>query len=131
MAQKIRISKTGDAIKGKVQDKIRDIAIDLSNEMKKEAPVFRGTLRDSIQVQETRGYFAVGPQVKYASNIQYGTPPDTEPSLVSLEKWVRRKMGIKDYSWAIAQNLKKKIMDEGPEKNPFISRAIENVRRKY
>ncbi len=104
------------------------IASDLVNEMKEEAPVDTGRLRQSIQILRKRDNdIYVGTNLDYADDVQYGAPPH-EPPIVPLKKWVRRKLG-KDESYAYA--VKSKIKEEGTNANPYVTRAIENLRDKY
>lgn len=132
IGQSITIKKAQDEIGKKVQDYIKDIAIDLSNEMKHEAPVYRGGLRDSIQVQETsEGDIYVGTNVEYAPGVQFGTEPHYVP-LVPLEKWARRKFSLQPpHSFAAARGVQSSIKQRGTEPNPFVSRAKENIKEKY
>ncbi len=131
MAQKISISKAKKEIGQKVDDFIKDLAIDLSNEMKREAPVNTGRLRNSIQVQKHGDGYIVGPQVNYAGDVQFGTDPH-HVDLEKLEFWVRRKFNMSEPgSWAAAQGVQDSIEEDGTEANPFISRAIENLEDRY
>ncbi len=132
IGQTITIKKAQDEIGKKVQDFIKDIAIDLSNEMKREAPVYRGRLRDSIQVQQTKGgNFAVGTNVEYAPGVQFGTDSHFVP-IEPLEKWARRKFSLQPpTSFAVARGVQSSIKERGTEPNPFISRAIQNIKEKY
>lgn len=118
---------TNKKIDSKILRFLRGIAIDLSNEMKREAPVFRGRLRQSIQVLNAdHNGFYVGTNVKYASDIQFGTDPHLVP-IQPLKIWAKRKLGLERLAYAVQH----KIEEEGTDPNPFVTRAIDNVMRKY
>lgn len=114
-------------LKKNVLDFLRNVAVELSNEMKREAPVFRGRLRQSIQVLNTdhNGVY-VGTRLKYASDIQFGTEPHLVP-IEPLKVWARRKLGLERLAYAVQH----KIAEEGTEPNPFVTRAVNNLKRKY
>jgi len=110
-----------------VQAILNDIAVKLSNELKTEAPVDTGQLRQSITIVErNQGSIVVGVQAKYALALQEGTDAFTPP-LQPLKEWGRRKLGSEQAGAAVWQ----KIRDEGIDANPFVTRAIENLRSEY
>ena len=110
-----------------VQKFLEEVAIELSNELKMEAPVSSGQLRQSITIVNRRqGTITVGIQAKYAMAIQNGTRAFTPP-LEPLKTWGRRKLGSEEIGAAVWG----KIRQEGIDENPFVTRAMENLRAKY
>ncbi len=124
----VDVSKVEEPIKLKVKGQLEDIARELVNEMKIEAPTDTGRLKQSIQIigsAEDKLY--VGTSVKYAAYIQFGTRPHYPP-IQPLKKWVRRKLNAEE---SVAYAVQRKIGAKGTEPNPFVDRAIEKVRRKF
>jgi len=131
MAQQVTIKKAQDQIGKKVDDFIEDVAIDLSNELKREAPVHSGRLRNSIQVQKNcQGEYNVNINAEYASDLI-----DPEPREVDFQpifKWVQRKLNMSGSSaYAFANYTVNKIEDEGVNKNDFVKRAVDNIKEEY
>lgn len=110
-----------------VQQFLEEVAIELSNQLKIEAPVDTGQLRQSITiVNRQKGSITVGVQAKYAMAIQNGTRAFTPP-LEPLKEWGRRKLGSEEIGAAVWGKIRK----EGIEANPFVTRAMENLEAKY
>lgn len=110
-----------------VQALLEEIAVRLSNEMKQEAPVDTGQLRQSISiVDRSKDVITVGVQVDYALDVQQGTEAHT-PDLTAMKKWGRRKLG----SEGAGIRVRNHIMEEGTEPNPFMTRAIKEVEKRY
>ncbi len=118
------IQKTKEAI-GK---KLEKLAIELSNEIKKEAPVDRGRLRQSFQVYTERQnqVYGVRSNLDYALPVHEGTRP-FYPPIEPLKGWARRVLGSEDLAYAVQS----KIAEEGIDPNPFVERAIQNLRERY
>ena len=120
-------SQAVEEAENSVQQFLEEIAIELSNELKEEAPVSSGQLRQSITIVNRRkGRITVGVQAKYAMAIQNGTKAFTPP-LEPLKTWGRRKLGSESAGAAVWG----KIRNEGIDENPFVTRAMENLRAKY
>lgn len=110
-----------------VQAVLEEIAVKLSNEMKQEAPVDTGQLRQSISIiNREKDVVTVGVQVDYALDVQQGTDAHT-PDLTAMKKWGRRKLGSEGAGIAVRNH----IMEEGTEANPFMTRAIREVENSY
>ena len=106
---------------------LKEIAMDLQNELKMETPVDRGRLRQSIHLVNMRkGAYKVAINAPYAMAIQKGTEAYTPP-LEPIKDWAERKLGSREAGGAVWQ----KIRQEGIDANPFISRALENLEAKY
>lgn len=68
----------------------------------------------------------------YASDVEFGRVPGTMPPVKSLEKWVRRKLGVKPAdakktAWAVAMNIKKR----GIQPTFFLDRAIKQAKSEF
>lgn len=110
-----------------VQAFLEEVAVKLSNELKLEAPVDTGQLRQSVSIiDRKKDRITVGVQVDYAMDVQKGTEAHT-PDLTAMKKWGRRKLG----SEAAGIRVRNHIMNEGTEANPFMTRAITNLEREY
>ncbi len=115
----------------KIQDNVDDFLFKVSNrlvnEMKQEAPVHEGRLRQSIQIlgQEDGKYF-VGTNVDYAVPLHEGTDP-FYPPIEPLKNWARLKLGAENLAYAVQE----KIAEEGVEPNPFVDRAIKNLNQRF
>lgn len=120
-------SKARQEIEGSIDDFLRDIAIDLSNELKLEAPVDRGSLRQSIQVMpQEKGRYVVAVKSPHALPIQMGTKPFTPP-FEPLASWGERTLNSRSIGAAVWQ----KIRQEGIDENPYVTRALNNLESKY
>ena len=110
-----------------LQNYILKVSNDLINLIKEEAPVSSGHLRQSWQMMaREEGSIYIGTPVKYASYVQFGTRPHTPP-FTPIKKWARRKLGAEEAAGAIWQ----KIRQEGTDANPYITRAIRRLKKKY
>lgn len=110
-----------------LDDFIREVATEFSNELKIEAPVYRGTLRQSIQVLNAGlGGYTVAIQVPYALPVQQGTEAHT-PELEPLLKWAERKLGSRQAGYGVFHKIKR----EGTDANPYVTRALKNLEEKY
>jgi len=115
------------AAKGKIDDFIREVSIELSNQLKLEAPTDRGQLRQSINViNREKGSYTVAVKSRHAMPIQSGTEAFTPP-MEPLAEWGRRKLGARSAGKAVWN----KIRNEGIDENPFATRAIQNLEDKY
>jgi hypothetical protein len=108
-----------------VQQFIEDFAVELSNELKDEAPVgATGDLQRSIQIFRTGdGVVWLGTRIHYAMDVWKGTPPHT-PDFEGIQVWARRKPQIDE---SAAGPVFRKIQEEGTEGNDFVGRAIDNA----
>lgn len=129
MPMRIDISDVDEEIKENVDDFILKIANELVNNIKEEAPVYTGRLRQSFQIQKGReeGIYYVGSNLEYADEVQFGTEPHHVP-IEPLIKWVRRKLNAPE---SVAYAVQNKIEEEGTEPNQYITRAIDRLKDKY
>jgi len=113
-------------IREQINEFLEEVAIHLSNELKKEVPVDRGQLRQGIQVLSDGDDYAVVVQPEHSVYVQTGAEPFTPP-VEPLKNWARRNLGNEDLGWAIQQ----KISQEGIEPNPYVDRAIDNLQQRF
>jgi len=104
---------------------LRDVAIELGNQLQIEAPVgATGDLQKSFAILgEQDGVVYVGSRLPYADDVQYGTAPHIVEDFEALKVWARRKLGDE----AAAGPVFRKIAEEGTNANPYVDRAIENT----
>jgi len=123
----IELDKVSEEIRNNTDAILKDIAVKLSNELRKEAPVNRGQLRQSFKIlEESEDKIYVGSRLKYAPVIQHGSKPFVPP-IKPLKLWARRKLGEE----GLAYKVRHKISKKGINKNPYVTRAVENVRQKF
>lgn len=100
-----------------------DVASEIVNEMKEEAPVDGGRLRGSFQIfRESENVVWLGTRLDYAGYVWKGTEPHTAP-FEPIRVWARRK--LKDES--AAGPVWQKIRQEGTDANPFVERAVDQA----
>lgn len=126
----IDVSEVEKVLKIKTRAGLEDVARDLINYIKLEAPVDTGRLRQSFQilgVNQDKGLLYVGTNLNYAAHVHFGAPPH-KPHWESLLKWTRRKLGADKTR---AAEIFNKIESFGTDANPYMDRAIERLRKKY
>lgn len=103
---------------------VLEVANELVNEMKREAPVgSTGDLQRSIQIfQRGDGVVFLGTRLHYAMDVWKGLPPHT-PDFDSIEVWARRKLGDE----SLAGPVFKSIQQHGTAENQFVERAIDSA----
>lgn len=107
-----------------VQEFVLEVANEIVNQMKQEAPVgATGDLQRSIQIFRTGdGTVVLGTRIEYAMDVWKGTPPHT-PDFESIKVWSRRKLGDE----SLAGPVFKSIQKNGTEPNDFVGRAIDQA----
>jgi len=103
---------------------LEDIANDLVNNLKIEAPVgATGDLRRSFQIfRRNPTTIVLGSRIDYAAAVNYGRGPH-EPDFEAIQTWARRKLGDESAAGAVYN----KIRAEGTKPNPYIDRAIDET----
>lgn len=70
------LQAAADNANASVMDVLVSMADEIAEEMRREAPVDTGRLRDAIRVKREGNGVVIGPEgVDYAVYVQYGTPP--------------------------------------------------------
>jgi len=107
-----------------VQQFIVDLANEMVNQMKQEAPVgATGDLQRSIQIFRTgNGTVWLGTRIHYAMDVWKGTPPHT-PDWEGIKVWARRKLGDE----SAAGQVYRKIQREGTDPNDYVGRAVDQA----
>jgi len=105
-------------------DIVLELATELVNELKVEAPVgATGDLRRSIQIfQRDDDSVLLGTRIDYAAAVNEGRGPHT-PDFDALQVWARRKLGDE----SAAGPVFRKIAQEGTNPNDYVDRAISNT----
>lgn len=121
-----------DGLERELDAETREIVLELANEivneMKSEAPVgATGDLRRSIQIfQRGNGEVLLGTRLGYAEDVVEGTGPHTPP-FEEIQVWARRKLGDEDAAGAVWRS----IQEHGTAPNDFVSRAIDEAVRDF
>jgi hypothetical protein len=105
----------------------RDTAIAIQSEAKKNAPVFRGLLRNSIfQDVVVNGNVivgSVGSALPYADVLEMGRTVGWMPNKDQLRLWAQRKFGVPDAGYVVARA----ILRRGFIAQPYLAPAVESV----
>ena len=125
---KVDVRELDDEIQDQVFQFLEDVALELTNQLRIEAPVgATGDLQSSFQVLgRGDGVLFVGSRLQYAHYVQTGTRPHTPP-FEPIKIWARRKLGDEDAAGPVWN----KIREEGTDANPYIDRAIENTIERF
>lgn len=125
---RLDLSELEDELGSEADAILRDVAIELVNELKKESPMgATGDLQRSWQIFRTQpGEVWLGSRIHYALDVQEGTPPHT-PDFEAIQAWARRKLGDE----GAAPFVHQKIQEEGTDANPYMDRAFDNALAKF
>lgn len=108
-----------------INEILKEVAVEMSNQLKIEVPVDEGRLKQSIQIlkREGRTYW-VGTNLDYAGFVAFGTEPHFPP-WEPIAGWCHRH-GIENVGavWM-------KIGQEGTDPNRYDKRALEKVQEKF
>lgn len=71
-----------------------------------------------------------GFSAEYASDVEYGRPPGSNPPIEPLFVWTRRKLNITDKERALerAYEIQEKIFEKGTRPQPYFTPAVNKVR---
>jgi len=126
------LSEFDEAAQEAVHKYLRDIGVELANQLQQEAPVgATGDLQQSFQLpqailDEGTSRIIVGSRLPYAKPVQTGTGPHIA-DFEALQVWARRKLGNE----AAAGPVWMSIAKHGTEANPYMERAIENTIQRF
>jgi len=109
---------------GEVQSFLLELANEIVNQMKQEAPVgATGDLQRSIQLfQSSEGSVWLGTRVGYAEDVWKGTDPHFA-DFDSIEVWARRKLGDE----SLAGPVWRSIAQEGTAPNDYVGRSVDEA----
>lgn len=107
---------------------MRDTAIDIQSTAKKNAPVWRGLLRESIvqsvTVDGNKIVGVVGSAVPYARILEFGSDGGGRfPNVETLKVWARRKLGDERAAYVIGRAIQRR----GFTPQPYLAPALEEV----
>jgi len=124
MIIRLDLRELEEGLDAEVQAFLEDVAVEIVNEMKQEAPVgATGDLKRSIQLfREEPGVYWLGTRIHYANDVWKGTPPHS-PDFEAIKVWARRKLGDESAAGPVYQ----KIEQEGTNANDYVGRAIDNA----
>jgi len=124
MIARLDLEELEKELGGEVEGFILELANEMVNQMKQEAPVgATGDLQRSIQIFTTdKNTVWLGTRINYAVDVWKGPPPHT-PDFESIEVWARRKLGDE----SLAGPVFKSIQKHGTEPNDFVGRAIDEA----
>lgn len=112
------LQKAADNAETSVHDVLLSMADEIAEEMRIEAPVDTGKLRDSIRVKDMGDHIVIGPEgVDYAVYVEYGTPPhEIRPKSAKVLRFQINKKTV----------FASVVHHPGTEPNPFAARAAQN-----
>lgn len=124
MIIRLDLSELREELDGEVQGFILELANEIVNHMKQEAPTgATGDLQRSIQLfQRGDGVVWLGTRVDYADDVWKGTDPHIA-DFDAIRVWSRRVLG----SEAAAGPVWRKIAQEGTEPNDYVGRAVDQA----
>lgn len=124
----IEPDEADEALNQEIFEYLQKVAVELSNQLRVEAPVgATGDLQSSFQILDYgEQYLFVGSKLHYADDVQFGTGPH-EPNFEKLQIWARRKLGNE----AAAGPVFTKIKEEGTEANQYVDRAVANTKQHF
>lgn len=69
----------------------------------------------------------------YSKDVEMGQKPGKMPNWYDLQRWVRRKLGIrkKGHLGAVTYVIQQKILKEGTKPNPFFSDAVNKYKDEF
>lgn len=111
-----------------IQGWLEEVANELVNQMKVEAPVgATGDLQRSIQIfRRSSGEIVLGSRLNYAADVQQGRGPHIA-DFEQIQVWARRKLGDESAAGAVWRS----IAQNGTRPNPYLDRAFENTLAKF
>jgi hypothetical protein len=129
---RLDLSELSDELEGATQEVLRDVASELVNRLKDEAPVgATGDLQRLTQIYQEQPGRVIITMPEHARFVQEATDPPAAGRSIPfgpIELWTRRKLGgDEDTAWAVWQ----KLMTEGTDADPFVTRALEQTKRQF
>ena len=122
-----------DAVNDKMDEVVDFIFTNSQQKIVEKGIVDEGSLLKSGNINRNFLDKEIVYTMPYADSIEFGRNPGSMPSVVAINGWVQRKLGIKDdiisrrIAWAIAQDIEK----NGTQPRPYLQPAIEAARMKF
>ena len=116
-----------NALAGRLEAAVEDIALKIRGEAQEEAPVDTGRLRASLEevVENVGGEVfraRVGSNLEYAAPMEFGTSPFFPPPS-DLRRWAGRVLGDESMAFPVARA----IAASGIEEQPYLGPAFEGI----
>ena len=116
------LQKAGAYGEQQLKTALRRGAIIIQRAERIEAPRDTSNMANRIDVSETGPLeVTISPRANYSETVHKGRRPGAPVSAKSLEGWARRK-GLNPY--AVAKSIERK----GTKANPFVARAVDDVK---
>lgn len=134
---KEHFSKMGLALRGKVQERTAEAALNVQREARRAAPSQTGSLRRSIQIRSfaNRMSWECYTENEYAAFVEFGT---ANPGRNSIDEVGKKWAEIHGYEhgnrkeWLyLHPKTKRLVKTSGREAKPFLFPAVEAERRAY
>ncbi len=128
----IEIKDLKPALKKEAGKLLTKYGIKLQNLTRSEEPVHEGTMRARTKVVQGDGDLEVDivVRVPYAETLHEGLPLGKMPPFEPLRFWVEKKMGVTGGAmYPITKSLQKKMKNQGPDANPFATRAVKRFKQ--
>jgi len=133
MARRITVdvSDLADEIEDTTQEGLTEIANELVNQLKLEAPTgATGDLQRLTQIWQEKPGRIVITMPEHGRFVQEETSPPSGNKKIPfepIERWARRKLNDEDAAGPVWQ----KLMNEGTDADPFIDRAIDETMQRF
>lgn len=104
-------------------------AIELADEIRRQAPKVTSTLTNSTQIKAKPLEYTIVVASRYAAYVHEGTKDGGQPTLAAMLEWIRlknikpREPGMTVRS--LASLIRRSIAKHGTPANPFATRALE------
>lgn len=116
------LAKAGEYGEQQLRTALRRGAVIIQRGERIEAPRDTSNLANRIDIIESGPLeMTIGPRAKYSIEVHEGRRPGSAPPASALESWARRK-GLNPY--AVAKSIQRK----GTKPNPFVARAVDEVK---
>jgi HK97 gp10 family phage protein len=119
-----KLSGSGGLLKSKLSEAIRKSTEVTKQNIAREAPVWQGTLKKSIEAKSsglTGRVGVAGSAAKYGYVQEYGRTSRKMPPVAALEKWAAAKLGDSSLAFVLARSIARK----GTKPQPFFEPGTE------
>jgi len=127
----VDVSEVAEAVEELTEDTLREVAAELVNQLKIEAPTgATGDLQRLTQIWYTEEGRVVITMPEHGRYVQEATDPPGPGNAIPftpIQRWARRKLNDE----SLAGPIWAKLMEEGTEANPFVDRAIDNTIQRF
>lgn len=128
---RVDVADLADEIEDLTQERLTEIASELVNQLKIEAPTgATGDLQRLTQIWREEPGRIIITMPEHGRFVQEATAPPSGNKKIPfepIERWARRKLGDEDAAGPVWQ----KLMEEGTDANPFVDRAVDNTVQRF